>query len=105
MLVRCPCPDADGAARIADAALAARLAAAATTSDGHSRYRWDGALHAHPETVLTLTTTAACRAALCDLIVRLHPYELPAIVWGHAGATAATADWARDACTRNPDPR
>lgn len=46
---------------------------------------------------LLLTTTATRRAALCDLIARLHPYELPAITWVAAGATDATADWARAA--------
>lgn len=98
LLVRCPCPDADSAARIADAALDARLAAAATTTAGESRYRWNGSLHRHPETVLTLTTLDARRAALCDLIDRLHPYELPAITWVPTGATAATVAWAMACC-------
>ncbi|MGS4945664.1 divalent cation tolerance protein CutA [Meridianimarinicoccus sp. RP-17] len=103
ILLRCPCPDADSAARIADAAIDARLAAAATLSDGESRYRWQGAIHAHPETVLLLTTVEDRRTALCDLIARLHPYDLPAITWVHADATPATGDWAHAACTGEPD--
>ena len=98
LLVRCPCPDADSAARIADAGLDARLAAAATTTAGESRYRWNGSLHRHPETVLTLTTLDARRTALCDLIDRLHPYELPAITWVPAGASATTVAWATACC-------
>jgi periplasmic divalent cation tolerance protein len=98
LVLRCPCPDAASAARIADAALVAHLAAAATTTEVRSRYRWQDMLHDHPETVLTLTTMQACRAALCDLIAQEHPYDLPAITWVEAGATAATADWAHAAC-------
>ncbi len=102
VLLRCPCPDAESAARIADAALDARLAAAATTTAGDSRYRWDGTLHHHAETVLTLTTLDRCRAPLCDLIAALHPYDLPALTWVVAETTAAVAAWAQACCT--PDP-
>lgn len=98
LLLRCPCPDPASAARIADAALDARLAAAATTTAGDSRYRWDGALHHHAETVLTLTTLDRCRDDLCALIVRHHPYALPAITWVVAGACPATAHWVAAAC-------
>lgn len=103
VLLRCPCPDDACAARIAAVALDARLAAAATTTAGDSRYLWEGRLHHHAETVLTLTTLDACRMDLCALIARHHPYALPAITWVTAGATRATADWVATAC--GPDDR
>jgi periplasmic divalent cation tolerance protein len=104
VLLRCPCPDASSAARIADAALEAGLAAAATTTEGFSRYSWQGTRHAQPETVLTLTTVNRCAAALAALVARLHPYDLPAITWTACHATDTTAAWARDACAGSRDP-
>lgn len=98
LLLRCPCPDTDSAARIADAALDARLAAAATITAGDSRYRWAGALHHHAETVLTLTTMDRCRQDLCALIMGHHPYALPAITWMAVGASHATTHWVAAAC-------
>ena len=79
--VEVSCPDAETARRIARAAVEAGLAACANILPGvESIYLWQGRIEAEPEVALRLKSRGACFEALCALITRLHPYDLPAII-------------------------
>lgn len=75
------CPDAETARHIARAAVEAALAACANILPGvESIYLWQGRIETEPEVALRLKSRAERFDALCTLITRLHPYDLPAIV-------------------------
>lgn len=92
------CPDADTARRIAQGAVQAGLAACANILPGvESIYLWQGRVNAEPEVALRLKSRGACFTALCALITRLHPYDLPAIVaLPVLGANPGYGDWLRE---------
>ena len=79
--VEVTCPDAECARALAEAAVAARLAACGWVIPGVlAVYRWQGAVEAAPEVLLRLKSRVDLFDALCDLIRAGHPYDLPAIV-------------------------
>ena len=79
--VEVTCPDAACAQGLAEAAVAARLAACAWVVPGVlSVYRWRGAVETAPEVLLRLKSRADLFEPLCALIRAGHPYDLPAIV-------------------------
>lgn len=95
ILLRCPCPDAATAERIARAAVAERLAAAVNISGPvTSVYRWQGEVHSATEFVAVITTTQHRLEALCGRIRALHPYDTPALTWSARDADTETASWA-----------
>ncbi len=77
--VQVACPGADEAAVIAAAAVERRLAACGQHWPIRSVYRWRGAVERSGEELLVLKSTTDLVPALCDLVVSLHSYELPAI--------------------------
>lgn len=88
------CPDLDSARRLARQALDERLAACANITPGIvSLFHWRGGIEEQPELQLLFKTSESRRAALVELIGRLHPYELPVITWEAVGATAAATEW------------
>ncbi|HEU4813169.1 MAG TPA: divalent-cation tolerance protein CutA [Xanthomonadaceae bacterium] len=91
----CTCPDADSAARIADALVEARLAACVNQVPGlRSVYRWEGAIERADEVLLVAKTTADRLDALTARIRELHPNELPEVIaFEVAGGLAAYLDW------------
>ena len=94
--VNVSCPDEDLAKRIGRAAVEARLVACAHIAPIRSVYRWEGAVHDHPEWSLALKSRAEHFGRLAGLIRNLHPYDLPAIMSHPCGADRATADWIAD---------
>ena len=74
-------PDAGTADACARAAVEARLAACVhVAAPVTSTYRWEGAVETAAEVPALFKTTAARAAELRALILRRHPYELPAVV-------------------------
>lgn len=81
VLIRVTCPSRRVAEEIADAALEARLAACANLEGPvSSTYRWKGVIEQSFEFMLWLKAPEANWAKIDQLVVRLHPYEIPAIV-------------------------
>lgn len=75
-----PCPDPETAERLGRMAVEKRLAACANILPGMlSLYHWEGKLQREPESLLVLKTTETARNSLIELLVRAHPYDLPAI--------------------------
>ena len=96
LIVETHCPDAAEAVKIAEAALEARLAAAANIPNPvASIFRWDGAIEKHPEVPVHLKTRPKRLKALTRLIKRLHSYHTPPILAREAEADAAYADWVK----------
>lgn len=81
------------AKRIAERLVEARLAAGVQIDAVDSIYRWQGAVHAHPERRLTIKTRRAHYAAVESLIRAEHNYELPQIVM--IAIAAGFADYLR----------
>ena len=74
-------PDAEKAAAAGKAAIEARLAACANVfAPIRSIYRWEGKVEQAEEVPMTLKTTGAAAGPLRDLLVGLHPYQLPCIL-------------------------
>ncbi|WP_414075721.1 divalent-cation tolerance protein CutA [Staphylococcus aureus] len=93
----CTCPDAESAAKLAQALVDARLAACVNRLPGVlSTYRWQGEVNTDHEELLLIKTTAMRFEALKARLLELHPYELPELIVlpverGHA----AYLDWVR----------
>lgn len=81
LLVRITCPSRRVAEDVADAALEARLAACANLEGPvTSSYRWKGVIEQSFEFILWLKAPEANWAKIDDMVQRLHPYDVPAIV-------------------------
>jgi periplasmic divalent cation tolerance protein len=81
LLVLTNLPDAASARTLADALVAARLAACVNIlAPCRSVYRWQGQVEDAEEVPLLVKTTAERYAALEAAIRAQHPYELPEIV-------------------------
>jgi len=81
ILIRITCPSRRVAEEIADAALEARLAACANLEGPvSSTYRWKGVIEQSFEFMLWLKAPEENWARLELMILRLHPYDVPAIV-------------------------
>jgi periplasmic divalent cation tolerance protein len=80
-LVLVTAPDLKTARKLGRAALKARLIACANLAPNlESHYWWRGKMERSAEVLLLLKTTAACVDRLEDLIVTLHPYDLPEFI-------------------------
>lgn len=80
-IVLCTAPDPATAESLAQAVVAARLAACVNLIPGmRSIYRWQGAVHADNETLLLIKTRKDRFAALSAALRERHPYELPEII-------------------------
>lgn len=87
----------DQADALARAAVEQRLAACVQTEAVRSTYRWQGEVTCEPEIRLMLKTSRARYAALEALLLKRHPYELPAIfALPVVGATPEYLAWLRD---------
>jgi len=75
---------------LANAAIESQLAACVQAEKISSTYRWQGQLEQAAEIRLLLKTTRRAYPRLQQLLLELHPYELPAIfampVWEAAPA-------------------
>ena len=81
IVVLCTVPDRETATRLAEAAVTQRLAACVTMLPGaESVYLWEGALERAQELLLVAKTTTAAYAALEQLWLSEHPYELPELI-------------------------
>ena len=81
IVVLCTVPDRETATRLAEAAVNQRLAACVTILPGaESIYLWEGALERAQEFQLVAKTTTAAYAALEQLWLSEHPYELPELI-------------------------
>lgn len=75
------CPDRQTAEAIAEACIAAKLAACANVFPLiASIYRWKGAVERADEVPLLLKSRAALFERLCAAVRERHPYETPSIV-------------------------
>lgn len=85
---------ADDARRLADAAIAQRLAACVQVEAIESVYRWQDAVQHDAEWRLWFKTTAAALPALRAWLRSAHPYQLPAsFVLGLSDPSPDFADW------------
>ena len=81
ILVLCTCPDEASADRIAEALVAARLAACVNRLPAvASTYRWQGQIRRDAEHLLLIKTTQERFAALRERIVELHPHDVPEVI-------------------------
>jgi len=81
LLIRVTCPSMRVAEEIADSALETRLAACANIEGPvTSSYRWKGVIEQSFEFILWLKAPEANWAKLDQMIVRIHPYDVPAVV-------------------------
>ena len=81
LLVLTNLPDRASAEKLADALIAARVAACINIlAPCRSVYRWKGAVQHGEEHPVLIKTSAARYPALEQAIRALHPYELPEIV-------------------------
>ncbi|MBN8280314.1 MAG: divalent-cation tolerance protein CutA [Gammaproteobacteria bacterium] len=81
LVVLCTCPDEVAARGIANALLAAELAACVNCLPGiRSWYRWDGQIREDAEVLLVIKTRQDRYAALEALVTARHPYDVPEII-------------------------
>ncbi len=75
------CPDATIASEIATALVEKNVAACVNIVSGvRSIYRWEGKLETSEECLLLIKTRRDCYSALEEMILALHPYEVPEII-------------------------
>ncbi len=81
LLIMTQTPDLGTAQTISEALLNARVAACVSIMPQvMSRYVWEGKLEAAEEWPLLIKTTQACYEELEQIIVSLHPYQVPEII-------------------------
>ncbi|MBD3609936.1 MAG: divalent-cation tolerance protein CutA [Gammaproteobacteria bacterium] len=80
-LIYCTCPDEECAENIARALVEAKLAACVNILPAiRSIYQWQGKLEDDPEVLLIIKSREERLPALQELIISLHPYELPEVI-------------------------
>ena len=80
-LILCTCPDEVVAKQLAEKLVSRHLAACVNLLPGiTSIYSWQGKLEADSEVMLVIKSGVKAYSAVENLIVELHPYELPEIV-------------------------
>jgi len=91
-------PDAASADATARALIDARLAACVNVlPTARSYYRWEGAVQVDEEVVAVAKTTRVRLAALIDLVLEAHPYDVPCVVaYPAQGGLDAYLDWVAD---------
>jgi periplasmic divalent cation tolerance protein len=74
-------PDADGAANLAKTLVTEKLVACVNILPGlRSIYAWEGKVCDEAEALCVMKTRRALFAAVRELVVSLHPYEVPEII-------------------------
>jgi len=87
------------AQRLASAAILSNRAACVQTEPIRSTYRWQGQVECQEEIRILFKTTRTAYRKLEELLVELHPYELPAIFClPVCEASAAYAQWVQNSC-------
>jgi periplasmic divalent cation tolerance protein len=75
------CPEAETAARIGRTLVESALVACVNIVPGlRSIYRWNDAVQDEPEVLMILKTTGPCLAAAREMLLSLHPYQVPEVV-------------------------
>ncbi len=93
----------DPAQQLARAAVEQGLAACVQSEAIHSTYRWQGKLVQEGEIRLMFKTTQEKYSALEQLLLALHPYEMPAIfVLPVVLASPAYERWVQEAVGEPP---
>ena len=81
ILILSTCPDSGVAEDLAQALVAARLAACVNIIPGiASRFRWQGRIEQADEHLLIIKTTHGRYPDVEKMIRSMHPYELPEII-------------------------
>jgi periplasmic divalent cation tolerance protein len=95
IVIHCTCPDDGIAAGIAEALVAARLAACVQQVPGvRSTYVWEGRVEHAREVLLLIKTMDDRLDAVIETVRALHPYELPELLAVEArGGLPAYLDW------------
>lgn len=102
-LVQATFPDATEAGRIGRLVVEERLAACVNVqAPCTSLYRWQGAVEEAQEVVAMFKTRPDLAESLAARLAALHSYDLAAIEWWSADASAAVAEWVA-AETNAPD--
>lgn len=71
-------PDRETGRKLARAVTEARLAACGNVIPGlTSVYRWEGRIEEDEEVLILFKTTESSLSSMMDMIVELHPYEIP----------------------------
>ena len=74
-------PDVESAEKGARALVDRRLAACVVVSPGAtSVYRWEGVVETASEATMWVKTRASLAAATSEVLVELHPYEVPSVL-------------------------
>ena len=94
-LVLVTAPDLKTARKLAQAALAERLAACANlVPKMESHYWWRGKMERSSEVLLIFKTTSSRLSALEKLVLKLHPYDTPEfVVVNLSGGNRRYLDW------------
>ena len=87
------------AQRLASAAIQSNLAACVQTEPIRSTFRWQGQIEGQEEIRVLFKTTRMAYRKLEELLLELHPYELPAIFCiPVCDASAAYTQWVQSSC-------
>lgn len=94
LLVQVTCPHSD-AERLAKALLDANVAACVNIlPEVQSIYRWKGSISRDSESLLLIKTTTDAYPALEQIVVDLHPYEVPEVIaFNIANGLASYFSW------------
>lgn len=92
-LVRATFADRDEAARIGRVLIEEGLAACVNIEAVRSLFRWKGELSEADEAAALFKTRVRLAPRLAERIVALHSYDLAAIEWWQATASAAVVEW------------
>lgn len=95
LVVLCTFPDAETAASVTQTLVREKLAACGNILPGvRSIYAWEGTIEDAAEVLVIFKTHPSAYARLEKRLLKLHPYETPAVLAFEAGAAARSyAAW------------
>ena len=98
--VQITCSDNESAQNIAEYLIKKQLVACVNISSTFSLYSWKNELNKEEEYLVLLKTMPHCIEELIREIKRIHPYELPAILYWKMTATEEFGSWVKEQVTR-----
>ena len=84
---------------IAHALLKEKLVACVNMHQITSIYKWNGKVEEEGEVELSIKTTAEMLEDVKKIILSMHSYELPSLIWWQADAEDKYAEWITE-CVR-----
>jgi len=100
-----PCPDLDSANDVIETLLSKKLIACGNVVSSQSMFIWQGVQQKEEEYIICMKSIPALTQQIQTEILKIHPYEVPAILHWPIESNQAYEEWVAGCVTfENDDP-